>query len=127
MSAIPDLDPSVVSQEFYEPQRLQVYALVAEATGMVTDVSALVADYAIHLDLFGSPEWKRYFNQDVGEEPSLPDAFWKFWRSPDPVNLGQKVWETHLPPVLRPKFVIDMDTKARRDFCLTVMGELMQK
>src|SRR5476651_1412952 len=124
MAAISAAAPSVAFQEFYEPQRPHVFTLVAEATGLVDDVVTLVTNYAIHFDLFGSAEWKRYFNQDVGEEPSLPDAFWKFWHGLDPADRTKKIWETHLPPVLRPEFVIDLDTKARRDFCLTVMGEL---
>jgi hypothetical protein len=77
-----------------------------ETNWFIKDVAEIVASYAVDkIDRFGKEEWMRYYGVDVGPEPGLPDAFYKWWLSQDVIKPDKPNCDTHLPPVLRPQYV----------------------
>ncbi len=87
----------------YLPSHFEQY--LEDQTQFCPDLRKVVIDYLTYDERpFGAAQWKQYFGVDVGEEPSLPDAFYQFWQGPDPIDKTKKVWETHYPPVLGPRY-----------------------
>lgn len=103
---------------------------LGETTGLVSDVARLVADYAVpKIDHFGKEEWMRYYGVDVGPEPELPDEFYEWWLSPDAIEPGKLNCETHLAPVLRPRWITETDAEGKKTlscYSLRTLGRLVQ-
>lgn len=100
-SSLPSASPAA-SALIPQPQalnKLEVYLL----PHIHRDLIPIILSYMV--EVFGSKEWQKIFGVDVGPVPELPNSFFKFWYGPDPIYKDKEVWETHLPPVFRPKNV----------------------
>lgn len=97
--------------------------------GLCSDVAKVIADYVVggNESSFGRREWRKYFEVDVGREPELPfKEFYKFWHGPDPIYVTKQICETHLPPILRPRFVTYIPTNTLYPYSLSTMRQFTQ-
>lgn len=83
-----------------------------KSLGYYTQPARIIAEYVADSDPFGAKEWKQYFGVDVGDEPPFEEGFDQWWNGPDPLDVYDKfpdpprqVRQTHLPPILGPKFI----------------------
>lgn len=93
---------------FHQDEKHKITAqLYQELPKLPLVLVGIIADYiTVNFKLFNAACWKRYFGVGIGDEPNLPDKFYAFWYSPDPIDPSQKVYQTHFPPILRPSQII---------------------
>lgn len=84
----------------------------------IISLAELIASYISTQNVFGAKEWVKYFDLDVVDPEPVFD-FYKFWWGPDPLTPSKQVCETHIPPVLRPRLVRDINKNIEMfDFAL---------
>ena len=98
-------------------------------TSLIKVLAIIVAGYITsdkNYDCFGAQKWMRYFDANVVDpEPALdPYLFYRFWYGPDPIDPTKQVYETHFPPVLRPRVITQGDTSYH--YSLNTLGQLIQ-
>jgi hypothetical protein len=83
-----------------------------QAVGLAAPIAELVSDYVgDSIKPFGKADWKEHYKIDVGIEPNpLLQEFRQFWYGPDPIDAAKRVYETHFPPVLRPRWITHLPT-----------------
>jgi hypothetical protein len=95
-------------------------------TPLIPDLVRIVAAYTGIIERFGAEEWRHYFQVDVGPEPEFPEELYTFWTGPDPLNPGQRVCDTHLPPALRPARITYIATHQQYSFGIELLNHLAQ-
>ncbi|MCX6990121.1 MAG: hypothetical protein NTX49_03520 [Chlamydiae bacterium] len=123
-SPLPGRQPPVAAL-FFKVQGPEIFEILA-SHGFPDTAAHRIVNYIIGSeDPFGAKQWQRYFGVDVGLEPELPPSFYRFWNGPDPIEPEKKVYETHLPPVLRPRFLTHIATRTLHPLTLRTLDRLV--
>lgn len=78
-------------------------------------LSTILVKFLIRNDAFDAEKWKTYFYADVGAVPMLPTSIYSLLASDDPLIQGKKNYQTHFPPVLRPRTVIRLNSSRKKE------------
>lgn len=97
-----------------DPEHSLVVALVGEHMNshLTSDVSKSVAELVAEYV--------------VGRQELDPFEYTRFWFGPDPKKPGKQVYDTHIPPVLRPQAITHIPTETSYHYSLNILGKLIQ-
>ncbi len=112
------------SQSFSERVKLRLTEHLFSSTPLNEDVARLVAEYVKgDENAFGAKEWQEYYGVDVGPELPFSKDLIDWWLDTDPLEPSKSIYDTHLPPVLRPQFITNIKTKEA--FSLKSLGQIV--
>ncbi len=117
--------PTDAAASFFTSQGPEIFNIMG-AYGFPDTAAHRIMNYIIGSeDPFGAKQWQQYFGVDVGFELELPESFYTFWNGADPIDPRKKVYETHLPPVFRPRFLTHIETRTLHSFTLRTLDCLV--
>jgi hypothetical protein len=117
--------PLDVASSFFTSQGPEIFDIMRSHA--FPDAAAdRIVNYVIGVeDPFGAKQWQQYFGVNVGFDLQLPESFYTFWNGADPIDPRKKVYETHLPPVFRPRFLTHIETRTLHSFTLRTLDHLV--
>ncbi len=114
------------SQSFSERVKLRLTEHVFLSTPLNEDVATLVAEYVKgDENAFGAKEWQEYYGVDVGPELPFSKDLIDWWLDTDPLEPSKSIYDTHVPPVLRPQSITNIKTKTKEDFNLKALEKIV--
>ncbi len=114
------------SQSFSERVKLRLTEHLFSSTPLNEDVARLVAEYVKgDENAFGAKEWQEYYGVDVGPELPFSKDLIDWWLDTDPLEPSKSIYDTHLPPVLRPQSISIIETNTQKAFSLKSLGQIV--
>ena len=114
------------SQSFSERVKLRLTEHVTLLSPLYEDLATTVVEYVIDYEKdFGVKEYQEYYGVDVG--PGLPFSkdLIDWWLGSDPLEPSQPIYDTHLPPVLRPQTITHLDTHTQQAFSFNSLEKIV--